>query len=132
MMKAGASQAKAGDAAGAGRGGISLPRTHCFGPASSRPSKAGRGRNHPGPPPGLVHRIPHKAPFFQSRASGALIVTTIIVCLIASGLPYTPLGKTLGFSPLPPLYWLITGGFMLAYATTTHLVKSWFIRRWGY
>jgi Mg2+-importing ATPase len=81
----------------------------------------------------IIHVIrTAKVPFFQSRASGALIMTTIIVCLIASGLPYTPLGKTLGFSPLPPLYWLITGGFMLAYATITHLVKSWFIRRWGY
>ena len=81
----------------------------------------------------IIHVIrTAKVPFFQSRASGALILTTIIVCLIASGLPYTPLGMTLGFSPLPPLYWLITAGFMLAYATITHLVKSWFIRRWGY
>jgi Mg2+-importing ATPase len=52
-----------------------------------------------------------KIPFIQSRASCALIATTITVCLIASLLPYVPLGQTLGFSPLPPLYWLIVAGF---------------------
>ena len=81
----------------------------------------------------IIHIIrTAKIPFIQSRASTALITTTIIICLIASALPYTPLGRNLGFSPLPPLYWFIVAGFLLTYATLTHLVKSWFIRRWGY
>jgi P-type Mg2+ transporter len=81
----------------------------------------------------IIHIIrTAKIPFVQSRASNALIATTVIVCLIASILPYTPLGTTLGFSPLPLLYWPIVMGFLVAYATLTHLVKSWFIRRWGF
>jgi Mg2+-importing ATPase len=81
----------------------------------------------------IIHIIrTAKIPFIQSRASNALIASTIIICLTASALPYSPLAKTLGFSPLPPLYWLIVAGFLLSYATLTHLVKSWFIRRWGY
>ncbi len=81
----------------------------------------------------IIHIIrTARIPFIQSRASNALIATTIIICLIASILPYTPLGTTLGFTPLPALYWPIIAGFLLAYATLTHLVKSWFIRRWGF
>jgi len=81
----------------------------------------------------IIHIIrTAKIPFIQSRASNALIATTVIICVIASILPYTPLGTTLGFTPLPALYWPIIAGFLLAYATLTHLVKSWFIRRWGF
>ena len=81
----------------------------------------------------IIHIIrTAKIPFIQSRASNALIATTVIICLIASVLPYTPLGTTLGFTPLPLLYWPIITGFLVAYATLTHLVKSWFIRRWGF
>ena len=81
----------------------------------------------------IIHIIrTAKVPFIQSRASNALIATTVTICLIASVLPYTPLGTTLGFTPLPLLYWPIIAGFLVAYATLTHLVKSWFIHRWGY
>jgi Mg2+-importing ATPase len=80
----------------------------------------------------IIHIIrTAKVPFFQSRASNALIATTIGICVIASILPYTRLGTALGFIPLPPLYWPIIFGFLVAYATLTHLVKTWFIRRWG-
>jgi Mg2+-importing ATPase len=81
----------------------------------------------------IIHIIrTAKVPFIQSRASNALIATTVTICLIASVLPYTPLGTTLGFTPLPLLYWPIIAGFLVAYATLTHLVKSWFIHRWGF
>ncbi|MDR3511163.1 MAG: magnesium-translocating P-type ATPase [Caulobacteraceae bacterium] len=80
----------------------------------------------------IIHIIrTAKIPFIQSRASTALILTTLTVCAAAIALPFTPLGATLGFTPLPPLYWPIIGGFLLAYAVLTHLVKSWFIKRWG-
>ena len=80
----------------------------------------------------IIHIIrTAKVPFIQSRASTALIVTTLIVCAVAVALPFTPLGATLGFVALPPLYWPIVAGFLLSYAVLTHIVKSWFIRRWG-
>ena len=81
----------------------------------------------------IIHIIrTARIPFFQSRASTALILTSLTVCVAAIALPYTPLGATLGFTPLPRLYWPIIVGFMIAYGTLTHLVKSWFIKRWGY
>ncbi len=81
----------------------------------------------------IIHIIrTARIPFLQSRASWPLIATTVLICMVGSVLPYTPLGGLLGFRPLPGAYWPIIAGFMLAYATLTHLVKTWFIRRWGY
>lgn len=54
----------------------------------------------------IIHIIrTARIPFIQSRASPALISTTIIICAIGISLPFTWLGTTLGFTPLPWLYW---------------------------
>jgi Mg2+-importing ATPase len=81
----------------------------------------------------IIHIIrTARIPFIQSRASAPLIATTLIICAIGIALPATPLGATLGFKPLPALYWPIVATFLLGYAVLAHLVKTWFIRRWGY
>jgi P-type Mg2+ transporter len=72
-----------------------------------------------------------KIPFLQSRASTALIVTTILVAGVGALLPYSPIGSTLGFVPLPGLYWLAVLAIILGYCVLAHLVKTWFVRRWG-
>ena len=80
----------------------------------------------------IIHIIrTARIPFLQSRASAPLIATTIIICAIGAAIPYTPLGATLGFKPLPALYWPCLLAMMMAYAALTHTVKSWFVRRWG-
>jgi len=80
----------------------------------------------------IIHIIrTAKIPFIESRASPPLIATSLIVSAVAVVLPATPLGATLGFKPLPWLYWPIVASFLLAYATLTHMVKTWFVRRWG-
>jgi Mg2+-importing ATPase len=80
----------------------------------------------------IIHIIrTAKIPFIQSRASDALIATTIIVCGIGIALPFSGLGSTLGFVPLPPLYWPIVVMIVGGYVTLTHFVKVWFVRRWG-
>ncbi|MBB3957372.1 magnesium-translocating P-type ATPase [Novosphingobium sediminicola] len=80
----------------------------------------------------IIHIIrTARIPFLQSRASNALIATTLIICAIGVALPFSPLGATLGFKPLPALYWPILAGFLLAYGVLTHIVKVWFFRRWG-
>jgi len=80
----------------------------------------------------IIHiiRTP-KIPFLQSRASTALIVTTILVAGVGALLPYSPIGSTLGFVPLPGLYWLAVFAIILGYCVLAHLVKTWFVRRWG-
>ena len=80
----------------------------------------------------IIHIIrTAKIPFLQSRASPALIATTVIICAIGIALPYTWIGQALAFTPLPPLYWFILVALLLTYATLTHLMKTWFVQRWG-
>ena len=80
----------------------------------------------------IIHIIrTAKIPFLESRASTALITTTIIIAAIGIALPFTPLGGFLGFVPLPPPYWLALSLILVSYVVLTHFVKTWFIRRFG-
>ncbi|MDU6834231.1 MAG: cation transporting ATPase C-terminal domain-containing protein, partial [Bradyrhizobium sp.] len=80
----------------------------------------------------IIHIIrTAKIPFIESRASPALITTTIIICTIGMTLPFTWAGAALGFVPLPWTYWPLVTAMLLMYAVLTHFVKVWFTRRWG-
>jgi Mg2+-importing ATPase len=80
----------------------------------------------------IIHVIrTNKIPFIQSRASWQLILSSIIIIVAGALLTISPLANTLGFVPLPPLYWLYLTFMMLGYALLTQLVKMWFIRRFG-
>jgi Mg2+-importing ATPase len=80
----------------------------------------------------IIHIIrTAKIPFVQSHASPALITTTVIICLIGIALPFSWAGSALGFVPLPSTYWPLVASMLLAYASLTHLVKVWFMRKWG-
>ena len=80
----------------------------------------------------IIHIIrTARIPFFQSRASNALIMTTILVAGAGAVLPYSPLGPILGFVPLPGSYWVAVFLIILGYCVLAHSVKSWFVRRWG-
>lgn len=81
----------------------------------------------------IIHVIrTAKIPFVESWASAPLIATTLTICAIAIALPFSALGATLGFVPLPWAYWPLVAGFLVSYAILTTVVKTWFIRRWGY
>lgn len=78
----------------------------------------------------IIHIIrTARIPFLQSRASNSLIVTTILVVGAGELLPYSPLGSTLGFVPLPGSYWPVVLVIILGYCVLAHLVKTWFVRR---
>jgi Mg2+-importing ATPase len=80
----------------------------------------------------IVHIIrTRRIPFFGSRASIPMMLTTIIIMLIGSWLPYSPLAENLGMVPLPPIYWAWIALFLLTYSVLTHIVKSWFFKRYG-
>ena len=80
----------------------------------------------------IIHIIrTAKIPFIESHASPALIATTIVISAVGIMLPFTWVGAALGFTPLPWLYWPLVGSMLLVYAVLTHLVKVWFVRRWG-
>ena len=80
----------------------------------------------------IVHIIrTRKVPFFGSHASIPMTLTTLIIMLIAGWLPYSPFAGTLGFVPLPPIYWAWIIGFLISYSIITHFVKIWFIKKYG-
>jgi len=80
----------------------------------------------------IIHIIrTARVPFIESRASAALLTTSIIICVIGIALPFTWVGSVLGFTPLPWLYWPLVVAMLLSYAILTHLVKVWFVRKWG-
>jgi Mg2+-importing ATPase len=80
----------------------------------------------------IIHVIrTNKIPFIQSRASWALILTSILIVAVGAWLTVSPLAETLGFVALPPLYWLILAGLLVCYVLLTQVVKTWFYRRYG-
>ena len=80
----------------------------------------------------IVHVIrTGKIPFIESRASLALTITTLVVCLIGAVLPYSSLASKFGLSPLPALYWLFLGVILICYMALTQFVKVRLIRRFG-
>jgi Mg2+-importing ATPase len=80
----------------------------------------------------IIHVIrTSKIPFFQSRASWPLILTSVIIVAVGAWLTVSPLAGALGFVPLPPLYWTLLAAILVCYVILTQLVKTWFYRRFG-
>jgi Mg2+-importing ATPase len=80
----------------------------------------------------IIHVIrTRRLAFIESRASPALLATSLIVCAVGIWLPFSPFAATLGFQRLPPLYWPILAAMILGYLVLTHLMKIWFHRRFG-
>lgn len=72
-----------------------------------------------------------KIPFLESRASGPIITTTIIIAAIGIAPPFSWLGDFPGFVRLPPAYWIALCLIVPSYVILTHVAKTWFIRRFG-
>ena len=77
----------------------------------------------------IIHIIrTNKIPFFQSRASWPLILTSLAIMAFGAWLPYSPLASSLGLVHLPRLYWPILMATLFAYTGLTQLVKVWLLR----
>jgi P-type Mg2+ transporter len=78
----------------------------------------------------IIHVIrTNKIPFFQSRASWSLTLTTMAIMAFGSWLPYSPLASSLGLVHLPGLYWPILLVTLLAYSCLTQGIKVWLLRK---
>jgi P-type Mg2+ transporter len=81
----------------------------------------------------IVHVIrTAKVPFFQSRASLPMLLITASVMCIGMYLPFSPIASSLGFVPLPAVYFLWLAGILTCYCGLTQFVKTWFIKQYGY
>lgn len=48
---------------------------------------------------------------------------------IGIAIPFSPLGRYLGFTALPAAYWPFVGGTLLAYVGLTQVVKAALLKR---
>lgn len=67
-----------------------------------------------------------KVPFFRSRPSVQLAVTSLTVVAIGVALTVSPLAHTLGFTPLPWQFYAVLGGFVVIYLVLVELAKLMF------
>ena len=80
----------------------------------------------------IIHVIrTNKIPFIQSRASRALLLTSLVIILVGAWLTVSPLAPILGFVKLPALYWPLLFGMLVCYVILTQIVKMWFVRRFA-
>ena len=78
----------------------------------------------------IIHVIrTNLIPFVQSRASWQLSLTTVLIMVIGGALPYTPVASSLGFVPLPWLFWALLAVTLVCYVALTQVIKSWMVRK---
>jgi Mg2+-importing ATPase len=65
----------------------------------------------------------------HSRPSLALTITTVVVVLVGVALPFTPLARVLGFTPLPVPFLLFLAGVTVTYLAFVELAKRRLMRR---
>ena len=81
----------------------------------------------------IVHVIrTAKIPFIQSRASLPMVLITATIMAIGMYLPFSPIASSLGFVPLPAVYFVWLAAILTCYCILTQFVKTWFIKKYGY
>ncbi len=81
----------------------------------------------------IVHVIrSRKIPFLQTRASKPLLLSTGLIMLAGIYIVYSPIASLLGFVRLPAVYWPILAAILLSYIALTQIIKTWYLRRFGY
>jgi len=78
----------------------------------------------------IIHVIrTNKIPFLQSRASPFMTAMSVITAAIGISIPFSFLGRYLGFTTLPLLYWPLLALTLLCYMLLTQAVKVLLLRR---
>lgn len=67
-----------------------------------------------------------KVPFFRSKPSWQLAVTSLAVVAVGAVLTISPLAHTLGFTTLPWQFFTVLGGFVVSYLVLVELAKKMF------
>jgi Mg2+-importing ATPase len=73
-----------------------------------------------------------KIPFLQSSPAPALALATATVMAVGILIPFTVFGRSLGMVPLPGIFFLWLVLILFAYAALAQMVKTWYVRRYGY
>ena len=67
---------------------------------------------------------------WRSRPSRGLAWGVTACATVGALLPFTPAAPWLGFTPLPPLFFAVLLGMVVAYLGLVEVVKRWFYRRY--
>ncbi len=70
-----------------------------------------------------------RVPFFRSRPAVALAVTTLCCAAIGMGLPFSPLGRLLGFGPVTAPMGAAVMGIIVLYCAAIEAAKYFFFTR---
>ena len=78
----------------------------------------------------IIHVIrTNKIPFLQSRSSWQVMAMSLAIMAVGIAIPFSPVGRYLGFTTLPALYWPLIAATLLCYVLLTQGVKMWLLRR---
>jgi len=73
-----------------------------------------------------------RSPFYRSRPSRLLTLSSLCVVALAIIIPFTPLGALFGFVEPPLSFFAVLVGLIVAYLIMVEVVKRWFYRRYVY
>ena len=73
-----------------------------------------------------------RSPFWKSKPSKYLVISSIIIVAVAIALPYTPLGALFSFVPPPPLFYAALAILLASYVALAETVKYYFYKRNAY
>jgi len=77
----------------------------------------------------IVLEVRTRRPFFRSQPGRKLLIATLLVVGATLLFPFTPLGRAMGFSPLPLSILLLLGGIVMLYMIGAEIAKAAFYRR---
>lgn len=81
----------------------------------------------------IVHVIrSKKMPFFQTWASLPLTMMTLVIVTTGILITFSPYAGFFNFVKLPGTYWQFLGGMLLSYIILTQIIKTWYIKKFGY
>jgi len=73
-----------------------------------------------------------RTPFYKSKPSKLLLLSSLSIVGFALILPFTPLGELFHFVQPPVTFFLILAALIGAYLVLTETVKKWFYKRYAY
>lgn len=80
----------------------------------------------------VIHMIrTEKIPFLQSNASATVTILSFLGAAVATAIPYSPLAKPFGMTPLPPVYFGWLALIVAAYMLLVFIVKKIYIKKYG-
>lgn len=70
-------------------------------------------------------------PFYASKPSILLIVSTLSIVFVACMIPFTIIGSIFGFVPPPLSFFAVLGGLLIGYLILVEMTKKWFYKKYS-